>query len=79
MFNSDADVETTYPTAEIILNLSRDTTILEPSKVKGVDKETQRLAAVNMTGGLVNSVEIVESICKMPTLDEWVKLAQEYM
>jgi len=79
MFNADADVETTYPTAEIIQNLSKETTIAEPCRVMGVGREALRLASVNMTGGRGNAVEIIETICKMPTFDQWVELAKEKM
>lgn len=79
MFNADADVETTYPTAEIIQNLSKETTIAEPCRVYKVDRETFRLASVNMTGGRVNAIDIIQSVCKMPTLDEWVEHARKNM
>lgn len=72
VFNADADVETTYPTAEIIQNLSKRTTMAEPCRVQGIGKETLRLASVNITGGRVNSYEIITSVCKMPTFDEWL-------
>lgn len=75
MFNADADVETTYPISEIIQNLSSETTIAEPCRVMGVGREALRLASINLTGGRVNSVEIVESICKMPMFDEWLDQA----
>lgn len=78
-YNADADVETTYPTAEIIQNLSKETTIAEPCKIAGVGLETQRLACINLTGGQVNAVEIIQTICKMPTLDQWLELAQKEM
>lgn len=78
-YNADADVETTYPTAEIIQNLSKETTVAEPCKIAGVGLETQRLACINLTGGRVNSIEIIQTICKMPTLDEWVEMAKAEM
>lgn len=78
-FNADADVETTYPTVEIILNLSKETTVAEPIKVKGIGFETLRHASINLTGGQVNSVDILESVCKMPSLDDWVSHAMKNM
>jgi hypothetical protein len=77
VFNSDADVETTYPTAEIIQNLSKETTMNEPCKIKGVLKEVQRHAAINLTAPQENAIEIVETICKMPTLDQWAEQARK--
>lgn len=79
MFGADADVETTYPTAEIIMNLSKETTVAEPCKIAGVGREAQRLASINITGGLVNSIEIMETICKTPTLDEWLDAFKQDM
>lgn len=76
VFNSDADVETTYPTAEIIQNLSKETTMNEPCKIRGVGREVQRHASINLTGPQENCIEIVETICKMPTLDQWVAQAK---
>jgi hypothetical protein len=76
MFNADADVETTYPVAEIIQNLSSETTVAEPCKVKGVLREAFRLASINVTGGRVNSQEIIQTVCKMPALDEWLEQAK---
>lgn len=79
MFNADADVETTYPTAEIIQNLSKETMISEPCRVRGVGRETLLQASINLTGGRVNAVEIIEKVCKMPPLDAWVEHAKEKM
>lgn len=76
VFNSDADVETTYPTAEIIQNLSKETTMNEPCKIRGVGREVQRHASINLTGPQENCLEIVQTICKMPSLDEWVAQAK---
>jgi len=76
VFNSDADVETTYPTAEIIQNLSKETTMNEPCKIRGVGREVQRHASINLTGPQENCLEIVQTICKMPSLDQWVAQAK---
>lgn len=77
VFCSDADVETTYPTAEIIQNLSKETTMFEPSKIRAVGREVQRHAAINMTGAQENCIEIVQTVCKMPSLDTWVEQARK--
>lgn len=79
MFNADADVETTYPTAEIIQNLSKETTMNEPCRIYGVGREVQRLASINLTGGRVNSIEILETVCDWPTLDQWLEEAKADM
>lgn len=74
---ADADVETTYPTAEIVQNLSKGTTMMEPCRVRGAGRETLRLASINLTAGKVNSLEIVQSVCKMPSLDDWLEAAKQ--
>jgi hypothetical protein len=79
MYGADADVETTYPRAEIIQNLSKETTMFEPCQVYGIDRETLRLASINLTGGRVNSIEIMESVCGWPTLDDMLAFANEEM
>ena len=76
---ADADVETTYPTAEIIQNLSKETTIAEPCRIDGVGSETQRKASINLTAGPVNSIEIMQTICNAPSMDTWLERAKEKM
>jgi hypothetical protein len=76
---ADADVETTYPTAEIIQNLSKETTVAEPCRIDGVGSETQRKASINLTAGPVNSIEILQTVCNAPTMDEWLEAAKAEM
>ena len=79
MFNADADVETTYPTAGIIQNVGKETTLFEPCRIEGIGPETQRLVSINVTGGRVNAIEIMQQACKMPGLDQWLELAKREM
>lgn len=74
MYNSDADVETTYPIAEIINNLSKETTVSEPCRVDGVNSDELRFVSVNITGGRINALEIMQNVCKLPKLDDWLDL-----
>lgn len=76
---ADADVETTYPTAEIIQNLSKETTIAEPVRIAGTSPETQRKACINLTAGPVNSIELMQTVCNAPTMDQWLERARESM
>lgn len=71
MFGADADVETTYPTAEIIMNLGKEQTVAEPCYIKGVRDDIQRRQSINITGGRVNALEIMQSINGLKSLDEW--------
>lgn len=74
---SDADIATTYPTGEVIMNLSKMTTMLEVGSIKGLTVGKLRLLGVNLTGGPVNAVEIMQQSMKAPDmwdlLDEFKK------
>lgn len=72
MFGADADVETTYPTAEIIMNLGKEQTSAEPGRIPGITSEQQRRQFVNITAGEVNAVEIMQTVNGMASLDTWV-------
>lgn len=72
-FGADADVETTYPTAEIIMNLGKEQTEAEPCYIPGVKAESQRRQSINITGGRVNAIEILQEINGLASLDAWVE------
>jgi len=77
MYVSDADIESTYPNGEIAMNLSKETTMGEMCRIKGVGPAKHRLLGVNMTGGPVNSMEILTDIAKLPTQLEMLQIYQE--
>lgn len=64
------DLASTYPNAQIILNISKETTFRELCKIAGIDEEIQRRVAVNMTAAKTNSVAICREVMNYPTLDE---------
>lgn len=66
-YTSDADIGSTYPNGEIILNLSKMTTMFEVARIAGLGAEQQRLLGINLTGGVVNSVEIMMMAMKAPS------------
>ncbi|MNO25611.1 hypothetical protein D3C76_154530 [compost metagenome] len=68
-YTSDADIGSTYPNGEIILNLSKMTTMYEVCRIAGVTASKQRLVGINLTGGPVNSIEIMTEVMKAP--DPW--------
>lgn len=76
MFGADADVETTYPTAEIIQNLGKEQTEAEPGRVRGVSVENQQRQSINVTGGRVNAIEIMQEINGLRKLDDWADMIQ---
>ncbi len=71
---SDADIASTYPNGQIILNLSKDTTILEMCKIRGISNDEQILLGVNLTGGKVNSMEIMTTVGKLPTFRDMLDI-----
>lgn len=77
MYCSDSDVETTYPVAEIITNLSKDTTVSEPIGIKGVTRSDMRIIAVNLTGGPSNALDILQRTAKVPLLSDWLDEAKK--
>lgn len=68
------DVVSTYPRVSMLLDISRQTCVLEFSRIKGVKEFTRRELGVNLTGGRVNGVEICQKVLGMPQLDELVDL-----
>ena len=65
---SDADIASTYPTGEVIMNLSKMTTMLEICKINGLTVNKQRILGINLTGGPVNAIEIMQESMRAPDL-----------
>lgn len=66
---ADLDIVSTYPNVQVILNISRETTLYELYKIKGCNEYQTRMAGINLTGGHVNAVEIAVDIMKAPSFD----------
>lgn len=66
---ADLDIVSTYPNVSQILNISRETTVMEFCGIKGVSELWRREAGVNLTAGRVNSVELTQKIMKAPRMD----------
>lgn len=75
-FVSDADITSTYPNGEIIMNLSKETTMMELGRVRGISEDRQRLVGINLTGGPSNAIEILTEVAKAPNLVTWLELYQ---
>ncbi|MOA62174.1 hypothetical protein D3C78_1875150 [compost metagenome] len=67
----------TYPNVSQILNIARETTVMEFSAMKGIPEEHRREVGVNLTGGRVNALEICQKIMGAPKLDAMLKLYME--
>jgi hypothetical protein len=76
---SDADITSTYPNGEIIMNLSKETTMMELGRIKGIDKDRQRLIGINLTGGPSNAIEILTEVVKVPTSIEMLELFKTHI
>ena len=74
---ADLDVEGTYPNEEIILNISKETTAAELSKIQGMSTQVQRSVGINLSGGNVNAVEICMQAFNAPSFDELLEAFQK--
>lgn len=67
---ADLDIEGTYPNVEDCLNISKETTYRELSRIRGLHEKMQRETGINLTGGTVNAVEICNNVFQLPLPDE---------
>ena len=67
---ADADILQAYPTGEIVLNISKETTCMEVLNIHGVSEEARRRAGINLTGGKTNAIEICNDIMNLPYIDD---------
>lgn len=66
---ADLDIVSTYPNVQVILNISRETTLYEVYRLVGCNENQLRMAGINLTGGHTNAVEIVVDLMKAPSFD----------
>lgn len=59
----------TYPNVSQILNIARETCLMEFSQIKGVSEYERREVGVNLTAGIVNAVEIGQKILSVAPMD----------
>jgi hypothetical protein len=65
----DLDIRGTYPNVSQLLNIARETCVMEFSKMQGITEEYRREVGVNLTACSMNAVEICEKILGAPPLD----------
>ncbi|MFO5890478.1 hypothetical protein ACLBSJ_32170, partial [Klebsiella pneumoniae] len=63
------DLESTYPNVSQILNIARETCVMEYSMMEGISEHHRREVGVNLTGGRVNAIEITQKIMGAPKMD----------
>lgn len=73
---ADLDVSSSYPNTEDILNISKETTMRELCKIKGIPEFIQRQVGINITGGHVNAVEICNNVLQFPDMEVVLKQYQ---
>lgn len=66
---ADLDIVSTYPNVSQILNIARETVVMEFSALWGISEHHRREVGVNLTGARTNALEIAQKIFKAPKLD----------
>lgn len=64
--SSDIDIASGYPNIEIGMNMSKDTTVHEISRIEGLTYEEQRVIGLNILGGKANSLSIAMKLYGLP-------------
>lgn len=78
-FVYDVDITSSYPTNQVILNISRDTTLAEVLHIAGLCESEQRRIGLNLTAVNSNAYDIGVKALGLPTFDEWDEIfEQEY-
>lgn len=65
--SADTDVSSGYPNIERSMNMSKDTTVHEMSRIEGIEYEEQRILGLNLVGGKSNSMAFANKIYRLPT------------
>ena len=65
----DLDVEGAYPSGGVFMNISKETTYTEFSKIKGCSEKMKRKFGLDLTGGHVNAVTLAQEFLGFPDFD----------
>lgn len=71
---ADLDVAGAYPTTEDVMNISKETTYRELSRMEGIPEHVQRANSINLTGGHTNAMQFCNEIYGLPTATELIDL-----
>ena len=74
---ADLDVTGAYPSGQIGLNMSRETTKIEVCSIEGVTEEIRRSAGRNMTAPKTNAIQISKDFFKTPSPSEMIAMWDE--
>lgn len=67
---ADIDIEGTYPNLEDCMNISNETTYRELGTIQGFTDEERRSIGINLSGGVVNSVELCTKLFTLPSYEQ---------
>jgi hypothetical protein len=60
------------------MNISKETTFRELSSIRDVPENIRRSIGINLTGGLVNAVEICCNVYKLPSFNDLLEDFQSF-
>ena len=75
---ADIDIEGTYPNLEDCMNISNETTYRELGTIQGFTDEERRAIGINLSGGVVNSVELCTTLLGLPTYEQMEAIYLEH-
>lgn len=75
---ADIDIEGTYPNVEDVMNISNETTYRELHAIQGIPDTKRREIGINLTGGVVNAIELCHELFEFPTLINLDKIYAEH-
>ena len=62
----------------MVANISKETTLREMGRIRDMSEADRRVVGINMSGGVVNAVEILNQAVGVPTLSQWLDLVDEF-
>ncbi len=74
----DLDIRGAYPTAQIISNVSKETTKTELVQISGIDSYVSRMENINLFSGHVNALEYCQTMFNFPQLNEMLNEFVKY-
>ena len=70
----DLDIKSSYPTSVVVLNISKETTKSEVTKIDGVSYYMQCMQSLNLISGRCNGTEVAVDLFGLPKPDELLEL-----
>ena len=74
---ADDDITQAYPTGELILNISKETTFIELKTITNVTDAARRRSGINLTGGKTNAIEIGNELLNLPYIHNVLELFEK--